>query len=514
MHLDKALRVGDYLQIASYRWSVDGTPDGEGYARIERVEHIPPADGLLDQDAGGLFNTMARGKTMVAVFCQGMPGPLLLRGGDHRTADAIDARRLARDAADPTWTPGAPLLFRDAAEPLEAHWSRTEPAPPAALPAEAGPDRPRAPRRAATFTKPVRALKAGDYLQIHAHRHPAADMGVDEGFHRVEAVHHLPAEHLPTLLADPARARDGLVLAAVHGVPGTLILTGTDATVLTAPNPERRRNDETDPWTGGTLHHLTGATTPDPAAQQQADRAMRPEAPDGEMDLYPSQFTDPGARTLHMDGVTGTRPVPLAALPWPHHQHKCAYTARGKALARTYPDGRREDQVARAELFSRLTPAEFAACPRHEADNWPAIARAALALALAEQSGDPEHAARAGEMDHLTPRDRAWARTMVGPAGIIWDDGAEAVTDGQHRLCALRAAGVETAPVFGCYLPDQLPAPHQDAARQARRTVEAYWQERLAELVGPGRLAGALARTVARHPALRMLLPRPGRRAD
>ncbi|MFD5559059.1 hypothetical protein [Kitasatospora griseola] len=49
---------------------------------------------------------------------------------------------------------------------------------------------------------------------------------------------------------------------------------------------------------------------------------------------------------------------------------------------------------------------------------------------------------------------------------------------------------------------------------QARRTVEEYWQERLAHLVGPGRLAGALARTAARYPALRLLLPRPDRRTD
>ncbi|MFD5559060.1 hypothetical protein [Kitasatospora griseola] len=145
---------------------------------------------------------------------------------------------------------------------------------PEPLPARPGADRPpRAPRRAATFAKPAHALMTGDYLQIHAHRHPAADMGVDEGFRRVEAVRHFPAARAPARpraraprQPGPARAGGGLVLAAVHGVHGTLLLTGTHITVLIAPNPERHRYNETDPWTGGAVHDLTGATVPDPTS--------------------------------------------------------------------------------------------------------------------------------------------------------------------------------------------------------------------------------------------------------
>ncbi|WP_189277429.1 hypothetical protein, partial [Kitasatospora griseola] len=508
-HLDEALRAGDYLEVASYRWSVDGWPKGEGFARIDRVEHVPSAEAFLDPDSEGLFMAMAREETMVFVFCQGMPGPLLLRPGDYRTADRVDGRRLAWDEANLTWAAGPPLLFRDAVEPAGAHWSRNHIVAPIAEDAEDDTSRVRAPRRAASFAKPVHALMEGDYLQIHQTRFPEADMGVDEGFHRVEAVRHLPAALLRPLLADPAWAGGDLVLATVHGVPGTLLLPGADVTVLTAPNPERRRSDETGPWSGAPFHDFTGATVPDPARQQHTDRALRPQAPAGEAELYPSRFTDPDQLALHMNGVTGVRPVPLAALPWPHSQHKCAYTPQGKALALTYPGGRREDQVARAELFSRLTPAEFAACPRHEADDWPAIAEAALEFALADQDGDDDRTNQAYEMAHLTPRDRRWARSFTAGSGINWDDGDQAVADGQHRLCALRAAGVKVAPVYGCYLPDRLPAEHQDAGDHARRTVEHYWAERLAQMVGPGFVARLLAWAVVRYPALRMRLPRP-----
>ncbi|WP_285737165.1 hypothetical protein [Kitasatospora phosalacinea] len=138
VHLDKALRAGDYLQIASFRWSVDGHGPGEGYARIERVEHIPSADGLLNPEADGLLTMMARGQTTAAVFCQGMPGPLLLRCGGHRVADAIHAQRLAWDETNPTWPPGEPLWFRDTTEPADAHHSRTEAAGPEPLPAPLG----------------------------------------------------------------------------------------------------------------------------------------------------------------------------------------------------------------------------------------------------------------------------------------------------------------------------------------------------------------------------------------
>ncbi|MFF2630910.1 hypothetical protein ACFVUN_34745 [Kitasatospora griseola] len=317
---------------------MDGWPKGEGVALIERVEHVPSAEVFLDPDSEGLFMAMAREETMVFVFCQGMPGPLLLRPGDHRTADRVDGRRLAWDEANPTWAAGQ-LLFRDAVEPASAHWSRNHIVAPTAVDAEDDTGLVRAPRRAASFAKPVHALMEGHYLQIHQVRFPEADMGVDEGVHRVEAVRHLPAALLHPLLSDPAWAGGDLVLATVHGVPGTLLLPGTDVTVLTAPNPERRRSDETGPWTGAPFHDFTGVTAPDPAHQQHTDRALRPQAPAGEAELYPSRFTDPAQLALHMNGVTGVRPVPLAALPWPHSQHKCAYTPQGKALALTYPGG-------------------------------------------------------------------------------------------------------------------------------------------------------------------------------
>ncbi|MFF6787362.1 hypothetical protein [Streptomyces sp. NPDC012510] len=48
--MSTALRPGDYLQIASERMAVDGVPDGEGFARIERVEIITDI-GFLAPDS-------------------------------------------------------------------------------------------------------------------------------------------------------------------------------------------------------------------------------------------------------------------------------------------------------------------------------------------------------------------------------------------------------------------------------------------------------------------------------
>jgi hypothetical protein len=107
-HVSTALRPGDYLQIASERMAVDGVPDGEGFARIERVEIITDI-GFL---APGSTHVRTRATRQIAVvLCHGMPGPVMLREGDQWTLGEIDSGRARWDSAYPWWPETPEPLF-------------------------------------------------------------------------------------------------------------------------------------------------------------------------------------------------------------------------------------------------------------------------------------------------------------------------------------------------------------------------------------------------------------------
>ncbi|MET9083222.1 hypothetical protein ABZX77_15220 [Streptomyces sp. NPDC004237] len=200
--MSTALRPGDYLQIASERMAVDGVPDGEGFARIERVEVIT--------DIGFLAPGSTHVRQIAVVFCHGMPGPVMLREGDQWTLGEVDSGRARWDSAHPWWpeTPGplftgsrlaaGPHPFRNTVQgpELVASTAETEPQPPR--------------QRAAVFDKPTHMVMVGDYLQIHALR-PKWDMRIDEGFHRVEWIGRLAGDALDAVLNDPAWARGRLL---------------------------------------------------------------------------------------------------------------------------------------------------------------------------------------------------------------------------------------------------------------------------------------------------------------
>lgn len=503
--LDEALQVGDYLPVATYRMTPEDHRPGEGYARIEWLEYIH-APSFLDPDSTDLYTKMA--DTLVAVCCQGLPGPVLLRPGDHRVLTEVDPERLAWDGAHLSWSTNAPV-FVGGRMPQEVHWGRGDLAGPAgAVPKNAGV---RPTRRAAFFTKPASALCIGDYLQTHV-RFPEDDMGIDEGYQRVEWIGHVTGEGLAGLLADPVWANSAITLVTVHGLGGMLVLPEKDVHVLVQPNVERVSSDKEEIWHDGPHFELTGVVEPDPDVQRAKDAAYRPAAPDDEADLYPTVFSTPESRTLHLEGVIAVRAVPAAALPWPHGLFKCEYAKRGKRIARTYPGGHHQNQIAHAELFAELTEEEFAACPYHHGD-WQAIAEATLAYAEVDEDAEPERASQLYDMEHLSPRDREWAQAMVADH-IWWDEGDTSLTNGQHRLCAMRAAGVVRVPVYGRHLPGNQPPDATDAHEHARRTVETYWIGRLTELWGSDPWTERLGPLLARHRVLRWALPRPDRRPE
>ncbi|MER8236148.1 hypothetical protein [Streptomyces sp. NPDC094049] len=506
-HMSVSLRPGDYLQIAAERMAVDGVPAGEGFARIERVEIISDINFL----SPGSTHIRTRAVRQIAVvFCHGMPGPVMLREGDQWTLSEVDSGRARQDSAHPWWPENAAPLFigsRPAAEPPPFR-SRVQ-GPDLVVPA-ARPE-PQPPRqRAAVFDKPAHMVMVGDYLQIHALRHPQWDMRVDEGFHRVEWIGHLAGEALVGVLNDPSWARGHLTLASVHGLSGFLVLPEVPVTVLVQPNPERRRSDEDEAWHEGPFYELAGVTEPEPAEQRHTDAALRPKPPSSESSLYPSRFDSPIERALHLDGVTGTRLVAASRLPWPHNLFKCRHHERAQALAATYPEG--HNKTAHAELFTRLSDQDFATCPYHQADDWKAVTETVLDFTRAEP--DSEAQDRLYDATHLSDRDRSWFRSLIGGGHIWWDHGSKYLTNGQHRLCALRAAGVEAVPVYGRYLPglDET-TPSQDARAHAKRTVEDFWSAHLTAVFRPRLLSARLARLLVRYPRLRSLLPMSDSRA-
>lgn len=515
--LDEAVAVGDYLEVASERVTPDRRRRGEEYLRVEWVEHIArPA--FLDPASKQIRTRFAARDVVVAVLCEGMPGAVLLRGGDHHVSTAVERARQTWDAGHPSWPVRREPLFVGGEVPRHRHGDR------ARLEADAAEDDEDTEEpahrsavavrrlRAAAFTKAAGEVMVGDYVQIHAERSPADVMGVDEGFHRVEWAGHLPPERAGGLLADPAWARGAVTLLSVHGVPGLLVLPETDVRVLVQPNPERIAADQRERWHDGPVYELTGMTVPDVETLRRGDAARRPSAPADEASLYPSMFTDPHHRALHLSGTTGVRPVAATELPWPHSLFKCPYAERAKALARTYPDTPGVAQVAHAELFLQLHPEEFAACPYHQADDWEAIAQAVLAHAEAEQAGEDDRAEELYAMEHLSERDRKWARQMVADH-LWWDEGQTRITNGQHRVCAMRAAGVTSLPVYGRYLPDRTPAATTDAKRHARQAITAFWTDHLTALWGPRSWRPRLGPALARYRFLRGLLPQGDRQA-
>jgi len=494
----RALRPGDYLRVAAGRISARGIRPGEDYARIEHVEHIN-APAFLDPDSASAHNRRAA-RIIVAVFCQGLPGPVLLRPGDQPYGGAVGADRVQADEQQPWWPVEHPPVFADSTVPEalrhRAAATRTLELPVTGIPGPAG-------LPGTVFAKPADSLMTGDYVQIHAARFPESDMDTDEGFHHVEWVGHLRGPALSALLRDPAWAAGTLTLANVCGLPGMLLLPQSSVNVLAHPNPERRLKDELDPWVEAPTFDFAHVIKPDRAAQRRVDASLRPAPAPDEVGRYPSLYEDPRQRALARDGISAVRPVSTALLPWPHHLFKCAYAGRARQLIRAYTvEG---EQAAHAELFTQLHPDGFAACPYHQGD-WPAISALVLAFHQAQADGDKARAARArAAMSALSPRDEKWATEWLKDH-LWWDSDDEQLTNGQHRLCALRAAGVPVVPVYGRHLPDEDETqPVVPPFEHARRSIETFWRDRLTRRGVPGAWTGASARLLARYPQLRRI---------
>jgi hypothetical protein len=294
----------------------------------------------------------------------------------------------------------------------------------------------RSPRRATSFVKPALLLRVGDYLQVHADRWPGVDLDVDEGFMRIE---HLEVIDQPDAggMFDNRRWQIDVLVVGVQGLPGVLLIpVGEQVTVLSFVDPRREAWD-------------LRAVPPGPVVRFVAAR------PQNEGELNTATMLDarrrPDADEAHWYGglsrsaewKTGLREVPLSALPWPWSLSRCAM-AQVVAQERE-PDA--DDHAAHAAAF--LSPAGravMAACDYHDVD-WPRLLR------ISRQCRDWTDVMGHREFPTLSEREQEWLSGLLS-APITWNDGDGDVTDGQHRLCAFRAAGIDRCPVRGRYRTD------------------------------------------------------------
>jgi hypothetical protein len=135
------------------------------------------------------------------------------------------------------------------------------------------------------------------------------------------------------------------------------------------------------------------------------------------------------------------RVIPVTALPFPHNPFRCPHHQRFDELAKLYDDDP-EGVVAGAHWYLTLTPDDFARCPFHQCD-WRKVADTGAAILesitpTATQRDLIETCAK----QNLPEQERQGLQSLFA-LPIDWTPGCSTVTNGQHRLCALRAAGAE-----------------------------------------------------------------------
>jgi hypothetical protein len=143
-------------------------------------------------------------------------------------------------------------------------------------------------------------------------------------------------------------------------------------------------------------------------------------------------------------------------------------------IADTYKAVVAGEQAAHAAAFLSAEGREaMTSCPYHQPD-WPRLVRILVEILDTFDGKDPQPQ-RHPDYVLLSAEDKQWLRTLLAES-IEWDDRDQMLTNGQHRLCALRAAGVQHCPVNGRYLPDTDHGPASTATNHAQAAVRVSWQ--------------------------------------
>jgi hypothetical protein len=167
------------------------------------------------------------------------------------------------------------------------------------------------------------------------------------------------------------------------------------------------------------------------------------------------------------------RVVAVAELPWPHHPFRCAHAERFSDLEQLYPPGARETGAVGAHWHTTLTPTDYAGCGYHAAD-WNTAAHAAVQIA---QAGIPTSLAalRAAIETLGVPDETAAAALSLFTDPIGWSPGTPQVTNGQHRVCALRASGAPLAVIDTSGNTAGNAADPRSSTERAADDISAYW---------------------------------------
>jgi hypothetical protein len=247
-----------------------------------------------------------------------------------------------------------------------------------------------------------------------------------------------------------------------HPSPDGVDQSWTEA-MLTGEEPEWRRisRDEAETMTGLDLS---------PANAEPATIASLA----GESQLLRSLAETPEPERLLAQCL---RVVPVAAVPFPHGPFRCPHIARFRELARIYPDADRV--VVGAHWHLTLTTKDFANCPFHDGE-WRKVAEASLvALESARAEATYDELMDACIKQSLPPPEAKWLISLFRDP-IVWTPGSREVTNGQHRACALRAAGARYCVVdTDGFQPPSLCAASPGAAASA--VLASYWAAKSAE---------------------------------
>jgi hypothetical protein len=130
-------------------------------------------------------------------------------------------------------------------------------------------------------------------------------------------------------------------------------------------------------------------------------------------------------------------------LPWPFKPFRCLHYPRVRWLLEAEEPDTASAATLSSAMLRRLTPEEVNACPYHSAD-WRLAAELSVSLhrdGLRPGTNAFEKAALAGGAEE----DELWAIRSFWTEPISWQRGQASVTNGQHRICALKLSGATVA---------------------------------------------------------------------
>ena len=132
--------------------------------------------------------------------------------------------------------------------------------------------------------------------------------------------------------------------------------------------------------------------------------------------------------------------VRVEDLPVPHHLFKCRYADRSGKLVERYQD---EPGRAGNEFLTALTDEEAARCRYHQRD-WSKIAALSVAVLARIQEGQQRDKAISAISRRFKLSDKDELELLCLFADpICWGLGAHELSNGQHRVCALKKSGAE-----------------------------------------------------------------------